>query len=112
MATYRQNQTHYQEYLRKVAAEGFADVDKFHGRGIARIFHPPPPLPPQVVVKVGEPVMCSNDVAQRFGGILIPPPRPPPPQVVVKVGEPVMYSNHVAQRFGGILIPARRGIFN
>ncbi|KAK2645464.1 hypothetical protein Ddye_020659 [Dipteronia dyeriana] len=84
MATHSQYQTHDQEYLRKVAAEGFALVDKFYGRGIAKIFHPPPPAPhapttrlyypqqSQVVVKVEKPVMYRNEAAQRFDGTLIP----------------------------------------
>ncbi|KAK3189306.1 hypothetical protein Dsin_028867 [Dipteronia sinensis] len=84
MATHRQYQTRDQEYLRKVAAEGFAAVDKFYRRGTPGI-SPPPPLPPPTpqlydyrehhrdqYYPQQAAVMNSQEVAQKYGGVLIP----------------------------------------
>ncbi|KAK2645486.1 hypothetical protein Ddye_020681 [Dipteronia dyeriana] len=90
MATHRQYPTHDQEYLREVAAEGFALVDKFYGRGTTRIC--PPPSPPlaapasQLYDDRAQQAVNSKQVAYRSGGTMRKP----------------------AQIFGGTLIPARR----
>ncbi|KAK3189314.1 hypothetical protein Dsin_028875 [Dipteronia sinensis] len=85
MATHRQNQTHDQEYLRKVAAEGYAVVGKFHGWGTTGIFPPPPPLAPPTPQLYDDrehhrdqynrqqtAVMNSQQEAQKFGNMVNP----------------------------------------
>ena len=98
MATHRQYQTHdHQEYLRKVAYEGFADVDRFYGRGTTKISPPPPPLAPPTPPT---PRLYDDREYHRYHYQYYP-----------QQAAAVMNSKQVAQMFGGTLIPARRRDF-